>query len=145
YAGNEYDFFVGKAEYIENPKDYFWNIVLESHQLLDSVLLIEKDLSKTFPPDKQYCYEERLGLTIRTQCEGYAAAYHNRLNGMVEQRMRDAIHAVANSWYTAWVDAGQPNLRALLSNPSVPVADAEEAEIESAYQKGNSKGRDHGQ
>lgn len=144
YADAQYDFFVGKAEYIEKPKDYFWKIVLDSHALLDSVLMIEKDLSRTFPPDKQYCYEERLGRTIRTQCAEYAAAYHARMNGMVEQRMRDAILSVASSWYTAWVDAGQPDLKFLNAKDVAPALDAEDAEIESAFQKGNSKGREHG-
>lgn len=143
YADAEYDFFVGKAQYIENQRDYFWNIVLESHQLLDSVLLIEKELSQIFPPDKQYCYEERLGQTIRTQCEGYARAYHERMNGMVEKRMRDAIFATASSWYTAWVDAGQPNLAQLLAPNVNPTAVLEDAELEKAVQEGKQMGREH--
>lgn len=143
YADTEYDFFVGKPQYIEHPKEYFWNIVLESHQLLDSVLLIEKDLSKTFPPDKQYCYEERLGQTIRTQCEGYARAYHERMKGMVEKRMRDAILAVASSWYTAWIDGGQPDLTKLLFPNLNPTDILEDAELEKAVQSGKQQGREH--
>lgn len=143
YADTEYDFFVGKPQYIENPKDYFWNIVLESHQLLDSVLLIEKELSQTFPRDKQYCYEERLGQTIRTQCEAYAKAYHERMNGMVEKRMRDAVLAIASSWYTAWVDAGQPDLSKLLFPNINPISPIEEAELEKAVQAGKQQGREH--
>jgi len=144
YADERYDFFVGKPIYIENPKEYFWDMVLESHELLDSVLLIEKELSQTFPADKQYCYEERLGLTIRTYCEAYARAYHERMQGMVERRMRDAIHAIASSWYTAWVDAGQPDMYDLKAKADAPWVDAEGEEIEEAYQKGSSKGREHG-
>jgi hypothetical protein len=30
---------------------------------------------------------------------------------MVERRMRASIYAVASFWYTAWIDAGQPDLR----------------------------------
>jgi len=142
YADTEYDFFVGKAQYIEQPKDYFWNIVLDSHRLLDSVLLFEKELSQTFPPDQQYCYEERLGQTTRTQCEAYARAYHMRMNGMVEKRMREAVLAIASSWYTAWVDAGQPDLRQLL-HPN-PTDATEDAELEKAVQGGRQQGREHG-
>ena len=29
---------------------------------------------------------------------------------MVERRMRAAICKVSSAWYTAWVNAGQPNL-----------------------------------
>ncbi len=110
FADREYDLFTGKADYIDNPKEYFWEIVLTSHRLVDSVLSIEKRLSRTFPEDQQYCFDERLNRTIRTQCEAYARAYQEAMNGMVENRMRSTIHAVASCWYTAWVDAGQPDL-----------------------------------
>lgn len=143
FADAQYDFFVGKAAYIANPKEYYWQIVLDSHQLLDSVLAIEKDLSRTFPRDKQYCYDERLGQTIRIQCREYAAAYQRRMNGMVEQRMRDAILAIGSAWYTAWVDAGQPDLRALLGRQPGRQEIAEIEELEAEYRKGESKGRRH--
>ena len=110
FAEQQYSFLAGKARYIDDTGTYFWQIVLDSHKELDDVLRIEKELSKTFPSDKQYCYDERLGRTIRVQCPEYAAAYQQRMNGMVEQRMQDAIGAIGNIWYTCWVDAGQPDL-----------------------------------
>lgn len=144
YADKSYDFFVGKAEYIRNKRDYFWDVVLTSHNLLDSVLAIEKRLSLTIPPDQQYCYEERLGVTIRTQCESYSRAYHEAMNGMVEARMRDAIRSIGDVWFTAWVDAGQPDLTGLLgSNLSAQEIKAQE-ELERSFQKGEAKGREHG-
>jgi hypothetical protein len=33
---------------------------------------------------------------------------------MVERRMRQAIFAIASFWYTAWVNAGQPDLKGLV-------------------------------
>jgi hypothetical protein len=39
------------------------------------------------------------------------------MNGMVERRMRAAILAVGSIWYTAWVDAGQPDLVSLQNVP----------------------------
>ena len=32
---------------------------------------------------------------------------------MVERRMRQSIFAIASFWYTAWVNAGQPDLKSL--------------------------------
>ena len=32
---------------------------------------------------------------------------------MVERRMRQSVFAIASFWYTAWVNAGQPNLSGL--------------------------------
>lgn len=110
YAADEYDFFAGKAEYIEDKTEYFWDIVLESHSHLNDVLEIEKRLSKTFPTDQQYCYDERLGNTIRIQCPEYAKAYEEAMAGMVEDRWTKTIKAIGDAWYTAWLDAGQPEL-----------------------------------
>ena len=39
------------------------------------------------------------------------------LVGMIERRMREAIIAVGSIWYTAWVDAGQPDLSSLTNTP----------------------------
>ncbi|HFC01022.1 MAG TPA: hypothetical protein ENJ53_09485 [Phaeodactylibacter sp.] len=143
FANEEYDFFVGKAKYIENKQDYFWKIVLESHQLVDSVLSIEAALVKAFPQDKQFCFDERNGITTRLQCRAFAKAYSDRMQGMVEQRMTQSIQAVGCMWYTAWVDAGQPDL-SIFSKKELTDAERKELEeLENAYRKGEIKGRAH--
>ncbi len=143
FADKGYDYFVGKAESIRDKNDYFWTAVLDSHKLLDSVLLIEKRLSQTIPPDQQFCFEERLGRSIRTQCEDYAKVYEQAMDGMVETRMQDAILAIGSSWFTAWVDAGQPYLNALLDTQATEDELREQKELEQEFQQGESKGRDH--
>lgn len=120
FADSEYDYFVGPAAYWEQPREVFWDIVLTSHLLVDSVLQVEKRVSRRFPRDQQFCFDDRLDLTVRTQCRAYAQAYHEAMNGMVEERMRQAIYALGSSWYTAWVDAGQPDLRRLLETETPP-------------------------
>ena len=35
------------------------------------------------------------------------------MNGMVEKQMRKAITVTASFWYTAWVNAGKPDLSGL--------------------------------
>lgn len=37
------------------------------------------------------------------------------LNGMVERRMRQSVFSIASFWYTAWVNAGQPDLSGLIN------------------------------
>jgi hypothetical protein len=113
FADTRYNFFVGRADYIENPKEYFWNIVLESHKLANKVLEIEKEINELFPPDKKYCVETLNGVAVQKPCFDYAQLYHDKLNGMVEEQMRKAIFALGSAWYTAWVDAGQPDLNDL--------------------------------
>jgi hypothetical protein len=112
-ADKEWNFFVGKAEYISNTHDFIWKRVLESGAEADSVLRIEKDLSKQFPEDRRFAFENRNGVLLKQYSSAYTIAYNNKLNGMVERRMRQAIYAVACFWYTAWVNAGQPDLKNL--------------------------------
>ena len=112
FAEAEYDFWVGKCEYIGDKERYFWNIVQSSHAMVGEVLTKEKTVSRLFPRDQQYCFDMRLERVQRLECEEYAKAYQLELNGMVESQMRKAIHSVGSSWFTAWVDAGKPQLHA---------------------------------
>lgn len=108
-----WDFFIGKVQYIKDPLAFTWTRVLESAAAADTVLKIEKKLAASFPKDQRYAYEERNGQTTRQYSSRYTAAYNDKLKGMVERRMRQSIFAVASFWYTAWVNAGQPDLTSL--------------------------------
>ena len=112
-ADKEWEFFIGKAAYIKNPGAFIWKTVLESAAAADSVLKFEKELSRRFPPDKKFAFENRNGLVVRQYSSAYTVAYDKMLNGMIERRMRASIFAVACFWYTAWVDSGQPDLTTL--------------------------------
>ena len=103
-----------KAEWIENPLKNAWKIVESSHGLVDSVLHIEKVLSKKLPKSQQKAYIKRNNTLIHNYSDEYAEAYHRSLNGMVERRMRESVRQVASYWYSAWVEAGQPDLSLLL-------------------------------
>jgi hypothetical protein len=109
-AEKDFDFFIGKAVYLTKPNEYMWQRVLESAKASDSVLTFEKALSKQYSAGTKYAFEPRNGITIRQYSTAYTTAYNEKLNGMVERRMRDAIFSIASYWYTAWVNAGQPNL-----------------------------------
>lgn len=108
-----YDYFVGKARYVKNVLDFSWEAVMSSHLSVDSVLSIEKQLSQDFPSDLKYAYEQRGNATVQVYSKEFCNLYHTKLNGMVERRLRKAVIAVGCIWYTAWVDAGQPDLRSL--------------------------------
>jgi hypothetical protein len=142
-ADKEWDFFIGKADYIKNPGDFIWQRVLESAKASDSVLLFEKELSKTFPADQKFSFEDRNGVTIRQYSTAFSTAFDKKLNGMVERRMRQSIYAIASFWYTAWVNAGQPDLKSL-SNKELSPEDLKEFEdLNNAWKKGAIRGRDH--
>ena len=133
-AEKEWDFFIGKAEFLKNPADFIWARVLESGAAADTVLKFEKQLSLSFSSDQRYSFEERNGVTVRQYSSAYTRAYNDVLRGMVERRMRQSIFAVASFWYTAWVNAGQPDLTKL-SNTSFSPEDLKEFETLNAAWK----------
>jgi hypothetical protein len=142
-ADKEWDFFIGKAEYIKNPGDFIWKRVLESALAADSVLKFEKELTRSFPPDQKFSFEERNGITIRQYSSAYSIAYDLKLRGMIERRMRQSIYAIASFWYTAWVNAGQPGLTTLINKEFTPEELKDFEALNNAWKNSNIKGREH--
>ena len=143
-TADEYDYLVGRAEYIDKPIHAIWDVVEESHSYLDSVLFIEKDLTQKIPSDQKYAFETRGKSTVRQYSQQFALAYANRMGDMVEGRMRKAIVMIGCIWYTAWVNAGQPDLDNIGEVNEEQLA-KEQKEAEDAYQKKQIKGRTHDQ
>lgn len=110
FADSQYDFLVGKAVYVKDVRRFAWETIRESGALADSVLAIEAALKSFYPRDEQMCFDQRLGQTVWIQCRDYAATFQDKMQGMVENRMRKAIQSVGSLWYSAWVEAGSPTL-----------------------------------
>lgn len=140
-AEQQFQFWMGKAEYISDPLDWIWDRVLESAAASDTVLNSEKALTAKFSPDRKYAFETRNGITTRTYSNDFTIAYHQMLNGMVERRMKQSIHAVASFWFTAWVNAGQPNLNQLLSKPLDAAEQKAMETLNEAWKKGKAFGK----
>lgn len=107
----EYDFITGPAKYLENPLKEAWKIIRNSHSFLDSTLLIEARLNKSIASDLKFTFSERKDKVERQYSKEYARAYHTALKGMVENQMRASVLMTGSFWFSAWVDAGQPQLR----------------------------------
>jgi len=106
-----YDFFLGPPQYLKNPGQTAWSIVARANAALDSVFSVEKEVTRSLSEDKKYSLEERGATTVKVYSRAFSQAYHRGLHGQVERQMRLATHLVASYWYTAWVNAGQPDLR----------------------------------
>ena len=111
--GDKYTFWTGRAKYYDKPQEEAWRIVDESYARLDSVLKIEKQLSKKFSKDQEYAIERKGHKTVKIYSAEYAGEYDMLLNNMAERRMQAGVLAVGSFWYTAWVNAGKPNLNKL--------------------------------
>lgn len=138
---SDYDLFTGKAVYVEDPLKEAWKIVRHTFSLKDSVLLIEARLFKRFPTDRKYSYYNNKGKAMKQYSQEYSEEYHTLLNGMVERQMRASILAVGSYWYSAWIDAGQPDLSNLKRvSPTLTETDSTK-KAERLYIEGKTIGR----
>ncbi len=142
-ADKEFDFFIGKAQYLKRPGQFIWDRVLESGAASDTVLRFEKELTQKFPADQKYAFETKNGVVTRVYSTSFTTSYNTMLMGMVERRMRQSIFAVASFWYTAWVNAGQPDLKKL-TNKEFSAEDLKEfEELNNSWKNGKIVGREH--
>jgi len=111
---DDYDYYMDRARYIENTQERAWQAVTQAHIALDSVFQTEHALTNEMGEDKKWSFEARFGRTIKTYSYDFSYRFHQRLNGQIERQMRAAIQMIGDFWYTAWVDAGQPDLDLLL-------------------------------
>lgn len=140
FAGN-YNMLTGRAAYIQDPLVAAWGIVTHTHQLVDSVLKLEAQLRLDFPAFRKYSYSKRGQAITKQYAEAYAKAYHEAMNKMVERQMRNSVKNISDYWFSAWVDAGQPELENLIRLEPTP-AEREKAKAEALqYKKGKLIGR----
>lgn len=124
-----YDFFVGRAFYVNDVLGLAWKASEGSFAAKDSVLDFERKLNATFPSDQKYTLEQKGQTQVKIYSKEYSRAYHQLLGNQVERRMRASILAVGCVWYTCWVDAGQPDLTSAKSK-KMSVADRKKAIVE---------------
>ena len=90
---------------------------MHTHSLADSLLSADKQARARSDQDQMY-KKDASGNTVLSYSQPvfsneYARQFNNAMNGMVEMQLRLSIQEVANYWYTAWVDAGSPELLSL--------------------------------
>jgi len=111
--GDNYNLNVAPAKYIDNVQNLAWKLILESNTELDSVINLERQVSKTMPANKKYDIVQKGDKQFKYYSDTFATEYAKALNHMEERKMRVAIYALSSLWMSAWVDAGQPDLEKL--------------------------------
>ena len=116
--GNTYNYNTKDAKFIDDIQKETWRIIFNSHQLIDTLLEADRVLKKKLTEDKIYktdangkVIKSKYGQAVFT--DEYATQLHISLKGMVERQMNLSCIDVANFWYTAWVNAGKPDLSSL--------------------------------
>lgn len=99
-----------KAKYLKFPLKVIWAEIRESNRMLEKVLGDERIASEGFTDEKKFKRSERFGQIRKNYTGDFAKAYALKLGNTVNERMMDATKTVADFWFTAWVDAGCPNL-----------------------------------
>ena len=139
----DFDFFTGKAKFIDSPLNHIWDAVEASSGAVDSVLLFERELTKTYPSDKKYAFDQRGNSTIKTYSRDFSLEYHLSMNGMVERRMRSSIITIGSLWYSAWVEAGKPDFKAGFNPVDLEKFEEERKELEAQRSVNPILGREH--
>ena len=118
YYGHAFDFNVGEAHYIKDIQQATWSVIRHSHDLADTLLEIEKSVRMKFSEKDLYA-KDASGELIKNMfgkkvfSNDYSNQFHQAMHGMVENQMRNSVKCLADFWFTAWVDAGKPELSGL--------------------------------
>jgi hypothetical protein len=99
-----------KARYIRNLPKQIFKTLRTSHQMLDEVFEMEKQASVGFTDEQKFRIQVRRGVKVKRFTTEFARAYGAKLGGTVNKRLLETSQMIADCWYTAWVDAGKPDL-----------------------------------
>lgn len=116
-----YNLYTGTADYIPNPSEAVWQVFERSYSLVDSVLLLEKQVSEKYSDLTKYTWEQRGNIMVKVYSKAFCESYHEALGGMVESRLRSSALMLGALIYTAWVNAGQPVLETMPVEVPAPV------------------------
>lgn len=106
-----------RARYLPDPAAAIWEAVRHSHSLLKDVFEQEKEVSKQFTDSAKYHMIMYYGRQTRAYTAAFAEAYNARLGNTINEQLLHSADLIADFWYTAWVDAGKPELDGLLASP----------------------------
>jgi hypothetical protein len=99
------------AVYISDLQKQTWEWVLKSHGLVHVVLTEEAKLNARTNPKSKYIFQKKGTLLTKIHSQAYTKAYHLSLKNQIENQFRDAVQHIGNVWYSAWLEAGQPDFK----------------------------------
>jgi hypothetical protein len=104
-----------KASYLKNPETAIWSAVRGSNALVRDVFEKEKEVSANFTDATKYKIQNRNGKQVKYYSTDFAKAYAAALKNTINEQLIKSSNLLADFWYTAWVDAGKPDLTNLFS------------------------------
>jgi hypothetical protein len=99
-----------KAKYIRHPEQAIWNAVRHSYSMVDEILKTERTVSASFTDNTKYRVQTRNGREVKSYTSAFAKAYNKALGHSINDQLIRTANMIADFWYTAWVDAGKPDM-----------------------------------
>ncbi len=132
----------GKAEIVKDPLATIWTAVENSHNAVDSALEFEAALSAFFPSDRKYAFEERGRSTVKVYQEITAQSITSCW--MIGAAQNAGFHHHHwHFWYSAWVEAGQPDLGGKVDPKDWEGIEEEKKQLEAEYRAKPVKSPEH--
>jgi hypothetical protein len=82
------------ATKIDDPTEYAFGAVLESHTWVDQIVLADREALEG----------------LRDYNDDYFDRFYTRIGSIAVREINDAAHDTGSYWYTAWLNAGRPAL-----------------------------------
>lgn len=122
-----------KANYLKHPEKAIWKALRNAFSMVPRVLEAEQEASIGFTDSTKYRYQLRNGRNVRYYTKEFALAYSKKLGASINKQAIYSANLVADFWYTAWVNAGKPDLNKLMTKKWEAVDDEKFKNERKAY------------
>src|SRR5688572_19623313 len=109
-----YDLYNGRrSKYLDKPEQKIWEGIRRAHLLLGDVFGQEIEATKAFTDSTKFRVQVRRGREVKSFSPAFALAYNERLGNTINEQLLYSAGMISDFWYTAWVDAGRPDLSSI--------------------------------
>ncbi len=102
-----------KTTYIKDKAAAVWTAINTAHSLLPEIFAKEKDVAKNFPDSSKYIEKMYYSRKTKVYTDAFAKQYAAALGSGINDQLINSVNMVSDFWYSAWLDAGKPNLKSL--------------------------------
>jgi len=104
------------ATYVKDKSEVVWTALRRAHALLPEIFMKEEEVAENFPDNSKYVEKVYHGKKTKMYSDEFAKQYSIALSSTINDQLNYCSDMVADFWYSAWIDAGKPNLKNLYSS-----------------------------
>lgn len=121
-------------KYLAKPEVAIWVAVKRAAALLPALFEKEKLVSLKFTEAQKYRVQMRRGKESKSYSTEFAKAYAVALQSSINDQLLYSADLIADFYYTAWINAGKPDLTAITGEWNAANQTQMEAELKSFKQ-----------